>query len=268
MRLRAAASIVLYVERRRGRSSSDAARAGRSPTRGRRCGTRSGARRPRSARRTRRARARRAVHDHVGVRADDARDARGERGDRGVGCRCVVRRADAARRAARRCVVVEVDVRDLSAWRGRRRRCAPRRRGAGRRRGSAAERVLEGALHGAQPGLARPAAEVRAVIGDVEPDAHGPSLLPRSAPLEPEHAPRRTAGCSPTACSADARQLHAVLALAHDLARDDRVRPHDVVEHPHRKDHDVDLARRDRARDGLRARERGDARPRRPCRAP
>ena len=42
----------------------------------------------------------------------------------------------------------------------------------------ARERVLERPLHGAQPGLARPAAEVRAVIGDIEPDAHRPSLLP------------------------------------------------------------------------------------------
>ena len=54
------------------------------------------------------------------------------------------------------------------------------------------EGVLERALHGAQPGLARPAAEVRAVIGDIEPDAHGPSLLPaaRAARRGPRRRPR------------------------------------------------------------------------------
>jgi hypothetical protein len=43
------------------------------------------------------------------------------------------------------------------------------------------EGILEGALYGAQPGLARPAAKVRAVIGDIEPDAHPLSLLGPSA---------------------------------------------------------------------------------------
>ena len=48
---------------------------------------------------------------------------------------------------------------------------------------------LERALHGAQPGLQRPAAKVRPVVGDVEPDAHRPSLV-RAVPRPPGRRPR------------------------------------------------------------------------------
>ena len=49
----------------------------------------------------------------------------------------------------------------------------------------ARERALERALHGAQPGLQRPPAKVRAVVGDVEPDAHRPSLRAVARPANP-----------------------------------------------------------------------------------
>ena len=50
----------------------------------------------------------------------------------------------------------------------------------------AGKSILEHTLHGAQTRLPGPPAEVRAVVGDVETDAHGPSRVP----------PRRTAGAA------------------------------------------------------------------------
>src|SRR6185312_7859570 len=53
----------------------------------------------------------------------------------------------------------------------------------------AGDRTLERALNGAQPRLLRPAPEVRAVVGDIEPDAHALSLP--SAPLPTRTTPAR-----------------------------------------------------------------------------
>ena len=62
---------------------------------------------------------------------------------------------------------------------------------------------LERALNCAERGLARPAAEVRAVVSDVEPDAHLVSLVP---------APRRESQPWSWSCSRGSRRPHTTVS--------------------------------------------------------
>ena len=72
--------------------------------------------------------------------------------------------------------LVEIDVGDLSG-RVHARIGAPRDDEPRLPAEDAGEGALERALHRAESGLQRPAAEVRPVVGDVEPDAHRASLV-------------------------------------------------------------------------------------------